>query len=200
MHGGNGNDTLQGGPSGDVMFGGLGDDSLAGGEGDDYLIGGGGQRQAGGRSGQRLAVWRRDECLPANVVDPVQYALTYADVNLGNDSLSGGAGDDILLAGNGNDRAGGDDGNDVVVGGVGDDSLGGGSGHDIILGDTLFRLADADPDAAAAIRRVNAAAEPILVREPYRWRRSIRIPILRHVQRHDRSGRRQRRRARAIGQ
>ena len=68
----------------------------------------------------------------------------YADVNFGNDSLSGGVGDDMLLAGNGNDRAGGDDGNDAVVGGVGDDGLGGGTGHDIILGDTLFRLATAD--------------------------------------------------------
>ena len=144
MHGGNGNDALQGGPSGDVMFGGLGDDSLTGGDGGDYLIGGGGHDKLAGEMGNDWLFGDATNALPANVVDPVQYALTYADVGLGNDSMSGGVGDDILLAGNGNDRAGGDDGHDVVVGGVGDDSLGGGSGHDIILGDTLFRLADAE--------------------------------------------------------
>jgi Ca2+-binding RTX toxin-like protein len=162
MHGGNGDDTLLGGRHSDVLFGGAGNDSIAGGGSDDYLIGGAGNDKLAGGDGNDWLFGDATNAWPANVVDPVQYAIHYADINFGVDSLSGGAGHDILLAGNGNDRAGGDDGNDVVVGGVGNDSLGGGAGHDIILGDTLFRLANADRDAADSIRRVNAAAEPIL--------------------------------------
>src|SRR5262245_52784488 len=162
IYGGAGSDVLQGGPSSDIIFGGAGDDSLGGGDGDDYLIGGSGNDKLAGEAGNDWLFGDATNSLPANVVDPVQYALAYADVNYGSDGLSGGAGDDILLAGNGNDRASGDDGNDVVVGGVGDDGLAGGTGNDLILGDTLFRLKTADVDAIDAVRRVQAAAEPLL--------------------------------------
>ena len=193
--GGNGNDGLTGGSAGDVIFGGVGDDSLAGGRGDDYLIGGSGHDKLAGEGGNDWLFGDATNTLPPNVIDPVQYALAYADVNFGNDSLSGGEGHDILLAGNGNDRAGGDEGNDVVIGGVGDDGLGGGVGEDIILGDTLFRLQNAEPDAIDAVRRVNAAAEPLFAADAgAHCRRAQCAP---HVQRHDRSGRGQRRGARA---
>ena len=48
----------------------------------------------------------------------------------GSDGLYGGAGDDILIAGAGDDRLEGDAGNDTLIGGEGNDKLYGGSGDD----------------------------------------------------------------------
>ena len=72
-----------------------------------------------------------------------------ADLNLkgtkGNDTLTGGAGNDTLHAGKGNDTldggAGNDKlyggkGNDVLLGGAGNDELHGGGGKDILNGGT----------------------------------------------------------------
>lgn len=65
---------------------------------------------------------------------------------VGNDSLFGDDGDDLIYAGAGNDLLNGNDGNDTVYAGAGDDSwqtmdtgddlLYGGAGNDIISGDT----------------------------------------------------------------
>jgi hypothetical protein len=55
----------------------------------------------------------------------------------GNDSITGGGGNDVLLGENGDDLVAGLGGNDVVVGGVGSDRLFGSSGNDILIaGDT----------------------------------------------------------------
>jgi Ca2+-binding RTX toxin-like protein len=63
-----------------------------------------------------------------------------------NDTLDGGYGDDIILAGEGNNLIRGGDGNDTITagagndtldGGTGQDSLTGGAGNDSLLGGTL---------------------------------------------------------------
>lgn len=52
----------------------------------------------------------------------------------GNDTLTGGAGDDHLFGGNGNDVLNGGDGDDLLDGGNGNDVLNGGAGNDALLG------------------------------------------------------------------
>ena len=52
----------------------------------------------------------------------------------GGDSLSGGAGNDILYGGAGEDSLRGDEGDDILYGGAGDDYLRGGEGDDILYG------------------------------------------------------------------
>ncbi len=52
----------------------------------------------------------------------------------GNDTLYGGAGNDILLGLGGNDTLNGGAGSDILIGGSGKDTLIGGSGDDIIFG------------------------------------------------------------------
>ncbi|MBP2293332.1 DUF4347 domain-containing protein [Azospirillum rugosum] len=52
----------------------------------------------------------------------------------GDDELHGGAGDDTVASAGGNDTLFGDDGNDVVMGGEGDDWVLGGAGDDLIGG------------------------------------------------------------------
>lgn len=46
-----------------------------------------------------------------------------ADLDVGNDTLIGGAGDDTLNGNGGNDRLLGDTGHDLLAGGIGDDLL-----------------------------------------------------------------------------
>ncbi|WP_421527575.1 immunoglobulin-like domain-containing protein, partial [Pseudomonas brenneri] len=54
----------------------------------------------------------------------------------GNDTLLGGAGDDILFGQGGNDYLDGGKGNDILLGGTGSDTLIGGQGNDILIGGT----------------------------------------------------------------
>src|SRR5207249_2800729 len=62
--------------------------------------------------------------------------------SFGNDSIDGGAGDDVLLGSWGNDTLIGGDGNDGMAGGVSFDLLMGGDGSDTLMdgrgGDTLL--------------------------------------------------------------
>ena len=55
----------------------------------------------------------------------------------GNDTINGGAGNDILGGNDGDDTLIGDEGNDDLRGGIGIDNLSGGSGDDITYGDDL---------------------------------------------------------------
>ncbi|MHC8356452.1 retention module-containing protein [Pseudomonas sp. LB3P81] len=54
----------------------------------------------------------------------------------GDDKLYGGSGNDILLGGTGNDLLNGEAGNDFLIGGTGTDTLDGGAGNDTLLGGT----------------------------------------------------------------
>jgi Ca2+-binding RTX toxin-like protein len=65
----------------------------------------------------------------------------------GNDRLRGGSGNDILLGGLGNDVLTGDDGDDILLGGSGDDCLNGGNGKDILIGGLGNDGLDGGPDS-----------------------------------------------------
>jgi DNA-binding beta-propeller fold protein YncE len=68
---------------------------------------------------------------------------------LGNDSLEGGGGDDILFGGEGNDVIDGHKGRDLVFAGLGTNSISGGSDDDIIIAGTTAW--DNNPQAICAI-------------------------------------------------
>jgi Ca2+-binding RTX toxin-like protein len=63
------------------------------------------------------------------------FTLLDLDTIGGNDTATGGAGDDIILGGLGDDNLAGNDGNDQLIGHLGADRLDGGNGHDALLGD-----------------------------------------------------------------
>jgi len=67
---------------------------------------------------------------------------------MGNDTLYGGLGDDLLNGGSGNDRLYGHSGNDQLSGGDGHDKLYGGSDRDLLIGglgmDYLYGGSDDD--------------------------------------------------------
>jgi Ca2+-binding RTX toxin-like protein len=70
----------------------------------------------------------------------------------GDDKLTGGGGDDVLLGGAGDDHLGGGAGGDILIGGKGADRLVGSAGDDILIaGMTAY---DADRGALAALHGV----------------------------------------------
>jgi Ca2+-binding RTX toxin-like protein len=72
-------------------------------------------------------------------VGPVTALLYGGD---GNDTLTGGAGDNLLDGGDGNDVLTGSSGRDLLFGGGGADSMNGGSDDDVIVGGTYVDSAD----------------------------------------------------------
>jgi hypothetical protein len=67
------------------------------------------------------------------VAENVKVKVTLAGGD-GNDTLTGGGGDDSISGGNGNDIIRGGGGNDYVYGGAGDDTVNGGNGSDVVYG------------------------------------------------------------------
>ena len=70
-------------------------------------------------------------------------------VSSGNNSLDGGAGDDVLIGGSGNDTLTGGSGDDILEGGTGSDFLTGGSGFDTFVlnaGDGFSTITDFNVD------------------------------------------------------
>lgn len=151
LEGGTGDDGLSGGNGSDVVFAGQGDDRVRGGRGVDYLIGGSGNDEIDGGAGDDWIFGDATNEYPAGYVDPVTYAIDFANTNRGRDALSGGSGNDIVLGGNSADRISGGDGNDLLIGGAGADRIGGGDGNDGILGDWRFRPSDMPDDVMAAL-------------------------------------------------
>ncbi|WP_454714678.1 hypothetical protein [Caulobacter segnis] len=155
IYGFGGNDTLKGLAGDDVLAGHDGADILQGGAGDDYLLGGAGNDTLDGGDGND---WAAYEDATAGV--KVDLNLTGSQNTVGggtdkltsienvygsafNDTLTGNAGDNMLVGdagndtitgGKGNDTLWGDAGTDVLDGGDGDDYMVGGAGDDIIKG------------------------------------------------------------------
>ena len=78
----------------------------------------------------------------------------------GNDHLDGGAGNDVLSGGSGRDHLFGRDGLDVLIGGSGSDDLKGGKGDDLLIGG----LVSGDEDLAvldAALAQWTAAPSAV---------------------------------------
>lgn len=55
----------------------------------------------------------------------------------GNDTLSGGSGNDVLMGDDGNNTLSGNGGNDILIGGFGDNLLSGGAGDDVLVPEAL---------------------------------------------------------------
>ena len=143
---GNGNDTLTSDEGDDTLTGGMGDDTIDGGNGidtvvesgnsnftltDTSLIGNGTDvlsnieiaKLTGGVDNNRL-----------NANSATMIAVTLDGAG-GNNTLYGGAKDDLLITHDGNDRLFGRNGNDTLTSGEGDDYLSGANHDDVLTGD-----------------------------------------------------------------
>lgn len=138
--GGNGNDTLDGAGGNDRLVGGLGNDTYIVSETGDVVV------EVISQGVDTVRTTLAAHTLASNVENLV-YTGTGNFSGTGNvdaNSISGGAGNDILDGGSGgNDSLFGNDGNDtlrgqggddLLEGGLGDDTLDGGSGNDTMRG------------------------------------------------------------------
>ncbi len=162
IDGGGGNDLLFGELGNDTIIGGKGDDTLCGGTGADYLDGGVGNDVLLGDYRFIRATGVNPDFAPLFDDFPGPFlgdtllggdgndfirggGDTYFPTESGNDSIDGGAGNDLLFGDDGNDTITGGDGTDLVEGDVGDDSLMGGNGDDLILNKSFDpNVSDAD--------------------------------------------------------
>jgi len=169
MHGADGKDTLTGSAGNDVLMGGNGNDSLSGGAGNDILGIDSADTHIDGGSGTDAAYVLGDAGVSLDLGSSnIEVAIggsgndafstsSTAAVTLngmgGQDTLSGGRGDDLILGGSGADTLAGGDGNDVLIGGAGADRLSGGNGHDVLYIDSN----DTEVDGGAGFDRVLVA-------------------------------------------
>ena len=171
LNGSDGNDTAFGGHGYDSVFGGPGDDIIGGFEGDDTLFGGDGNDSIDGGDGNDyihtgFGLDTVDGGLGVDTLDishvsegalvdlatgvlgwessPEEVARNFENVvgTLGDNSIIGTDGVNVLHAREGNDAIFGADGNDSLHGEKGNDVLYGGQGNDLADGgigeDTLF--------------------------------------------------------------
>jgi len=156
----------------------VGDDTLYGGDGDDIIFGDALHTdnlpwaEVGGKPANyiKTGIDALDDFLVlklglasvADLTDADRYDYIRAnhallnsdtDANGGNDTLYGGAGDDILYGQGGNDTLYGGEGNDILHGGAGNDTLAGGAGDDVLYGgpgDDVFLWQNGDAGTVAA--------------------------------------------------
>jgi len=150
-------------PMGRITYrGGAGDDTVTGSADDDLIYGNQGDDRVAAGTG--AGAWGRDTVFGGQGQDALDWSSSSVGAfiygNMGEDTLTGGAGDDVLYGGQGQDRiavgagdnlAYGNLGDDTILGGPGRDTLFGGQGQDVItaagtaaaiygnLGDDLLR-------------------------------------------------------------
>ena len=176
LRGQDGNDTLSGLAGRDFLRGDAGDDTLYGGEHNDTLIGGSGSDYLDGGNHSDTADYSEESSSVTIDLSNNQNAgaaigdtlvsienIVGTDFNdsitgdaenniliagAGADNLFGGLGDDTLYGESGIDSLAGNEGNDTLYGGADNDTLTGGIGTDLLVGglgdDQLFGEEDAD--------------------------------------------------------
>jgi Ca2+-binding RTX toxin-like protein len=160
LFGNGGDDTISGGGGNDILNGGEGNDTLNGGDGNDFFDAGSGDDTLDGGPGDfdSAAFFDANGPITASLAtgsstgDGVDTFINveqlaggpYADTlsgwagptvgwlfgNGGDDTLTGGSGDEFLFGQDGNDTLNGGDGRDFVDGGPGNDTMDGGAGFD----------------------------------------------------------------------
>jgi Ca2+-binding RTX toxin-like protein len=157
LTGNTGNDLILGGASGDTINGNAGNDRLDGAGGNDTIgdnngdnfcadtdepgadriVGGAGNeaRICGGDGNDFIdAGDGADAVVFGNAGNDIMYGDTPGGTSPGNDTMDGGAGNDLLFGLDGDDSLTGGAGADRLIGGIGDDTLTGDAGSDILEG------------------------------------------------------------------
>ncbi|MFW9082664.1 retention module-containing protein [Pseudomonas sp. P2757] len=122
-----GSDTVNGGDGNDILFGDLVSFNGIAGEGYQAM-----QAFVAKETGVDVS-----KVTTSNVhqyITEHYQAFDVSGAHDGNDTLLGGAGNDILFGAGGNDTLDGGKGNDILLGGTGNDTLMGGPGNDILIG------------------------------------------------------------------
>ena len=155
--GGFGNDNINGGTGSDIVLGGGGNDRINGNDGSDLLFGDYflGLVEFDLGLPNSLTVQLPDIPLGSGSLDFLgipfleigsgsaridnilinlgNLNVSFGSGNEGNDTIAGGAGDDIIIADRGEDDVSGGTGNDIILSGAGNDEIDGGADYDIVI-------------------------------------------------------------------
>ncbi|WNF12856.1 bluetail domain-containing putative surface protein [Microcystis aeruginosa] len=153
LYGGNGNDSLNGDTGDDVLYSDAGNDTINGGTGFDYYRAnysnrttgltmtydpttGNGTITVGSEVDTLISIesFDGDGGFKGTAFDDVIVGTSANDTNWWNGGLFGGDGNDTISGGAGDDKLFGEDGNDVLNGGANNDGLYGGNGNDTLQG------------------------------------------------------------------
>lgn len=140
LQGNAGNDTLTGRLGNDTLYGGQGDDMIITGSGSAFVTGYAGANFAQGNKGDdTISGGGTADTLLGGQGDDRISGTGFLNGNLGDDVVSGsgqlfgeGGRDTLTSIGSGRDTLSGGDGNDSLVAGAGADSLSGDAGDDVI--------------------------------------------------------------------
>ncbi|MGR9343434.1 M10 family metallopeptidase C-terminal domain-containing protein [Rhizobium leguminosarum] len=154
VQGGSGDDTIIGNEASNTLWGNAGNDSLSGGSGNDTLIGGAGNDTyivdnagdvitEGLNEGTDLIRTTLSSYALTNIANVENLTFTGSGdfSGTGNslaNTITGGAGNDLLDGGAGNDTLVGGAGSDTLIGGVDSDWMVGGNGNDLYVVDDNF--------------------------------------------------------------
>ena len=182
--------TIYGGQGNDTLIGSQFADQIAGGSGNDTLFGNGGNDHLYGDSGFNIDLSKRFDLASPDMLTVVNagsvgnYAATRDNLAVGNDTIDGGAGDDIVIGDHGvitqiagtrrltdngnvvqvasfNDSTGGNDvvrdllGNNLVIGGIGADTIDVAGTSSIVIGDNGKVVYSADATRLVSIETVD---------------------------------------------
>jgi Ca2+-binding RTX toxin-like protein len=154
LEGGAGDDLLTGGAGRDFLTGGIGNDTFNGRKGIDRLVENGNfdmtlTQGAARRDGSLTSNGLGNDVLHRNTIEQAHLtggssantldaSLFKGDVLLfglgGDDVLTGGTRNNVLVGGEGDDSLNGFGGRDLLIGSLGVDALNGGAGDDIMIG------------------------------------------------------------------
>ena len=97
--------------------------------------------------------------------DTIRDVVRFDDIDGigGNDTLLGGAGDDILHGQRGNDTIEGGAGDDELYGELGNDTLRGGDGQDTLLGDVGIITRELNPDGSPRLNQTGSWHRNVLL-------------------------------------
>ena len=144
IYGGAGDDVIDSGIDDDVVFGGSGDDYIEAGLGSDYVEGGDGNDTILAGIDAFSDYVGDDPNLPFPGVNNPDGTPALSDPNTedGQDTVYGGAGNDVIFTGDDRDVIFGGTGDDTIHAGIDDDYVEGGEGNDSITGghgsDTIY--------------------------------------------------------------
>ncbi len=177
IYGDGGDDFILGQQGGDNLFGGAGEDDITGGhnviggsDGDDIVDGGTEADVIIGDNGVIVRSQNPDGSYvrhPDPFADVVRSVTRFDDIDYvaGNDTLSGGDGEDIIHGQRGNDTIDGGAGDDELFGELGSDTIQGGTGNDVVLGDVGMVSRALNADGTARINSSGSFHRDVLLED-----------------------------------
>lgn len=146
LSGDSGNDTLLGGAGNDTLDGGTGEDDMRGGAGNDiYIVDSAGDTTSEAGGGGTDTVRTTVTYTLAGGIENLELVTSQTTAGFGNtlaNTLTGGAGINLLYGLSGNDTIIAGAGNDTLDGGTGADTMRGGTGNDIYVVDHAGDVVD----------------------------------------------------------